>query len=375
MRNNANETLNRVIEKYRATAPLAARDGLLPYRGGKVWMPSPFDGNSWWTGGFWPAIMWQMYSASGDDWFKGEALRAEDLLTAEFRTFNKLNHDVGFMYLLSCGAHCMLLGDAQARTDTLHAANLLLGRFNPKGFVRAWNEPERVGFAIIDCMMNLSLLFWASRETGDPRFAHAAKVHADTTLREFVRPDGSVCHIVEFDPNTGARVREHGGQGYAEGTAWSRGQAWALYGFALAYENTGDQRYLEAATRIAGFFMDHIRPDGLTDCDFLQPKAPERIDNIAGACGACGLIELNRITGEARFLQAAEALLDGLIDHCADWSKDTCGILTHCTASYHDDAAGVHTNIVYGDYFFIEALARLAGTDAKLWQAGGVANA
>ena len=369
MRNNACEIFDRILKKTRATAPLAARENLLPYRGGERWLGAPFDGNSWWTGGFWPGIMWQLYAASKDEFFLQEARRAEALLTAEFRSFRLLNHDVGFMYLLSCGANWKLTGDAQAFTDTLHAASLLVGRFNPKGYIRAWNEPDRVGYAIIDCMMNLSLLFWASQVTGDPRFAHVARVHADTTLEAFVRADGSVCHIVEFDPETGARVREHGGQGYALGTAWSRGQAWGLYGFTLAWMNTGDARYLEAATRIASFFTAHIRPDGLTDCDFLQPEAPERIDNIAGACAACGLIELARITGEARWREAAEKLLDGLIDHCADLSEETCGILTHCTASYHDDAAGVHTNIVYGDYFLIEALAKLTGSDPMLWRA------
>ena len=331
MRNNACDALRRAIDKYRATAPLAAEAGMLPYRGGERWLDSPFDGDSWWTGGFWPGLMWQLWAASRreasplgrreacsgayqaphggrlqneasplgkDDWFKDEALRAEALLTEQFRAFERLNHDVGFMYLLSCGAHYKLSKDEQARVDTLHAASLLMGRFNPAGFIRAWNEPERVGYAIIDCMMNLSLLFWASDVTGDPRFAHVARVHADTTLRDFVRADGSVCHIVEFDPNTGARLREHGGQGYAEGTAWSRGQAWGLYGFALAFANTGERRYLEAAERIAAFFMAHIRPDGLTDCDFCQPTEPMRIDNIAGACAACGLIELHRLTGK-----------------------------------------------------------------------------
>jgi len=342
---------------------------MLPYRGGERWLASPFDGDSWWTGGFWPGLMWQLWAASGDDWFKEEALRAEGLLTAQFRTFEKLNHDVGFMYLLSCGAHWKLTGDPQARVDCLHAANLLMGRFNPVGFIRAWNEPERVGYAIIDCMMNLSLLFWASRVTGDPRFANAARCHTDTTLREFLRPDGSVSHIVELDPMTGDRVREHAGQGYGLGTAWSRGQAWGLYGFALAYENTGETRYLRAAERVADFFMAHIRPDGLTDCDFLQPPSPRRIDNIAGACAASGLIELHRLTGREDCLRSAEALLDGLAEHCCDWSGETCGILTQCTASYHDDAAGVHTNIVYGDYFFIEALAKLCGSDPMLWRA------
>ena len=313
--------------------------------------------------------MWQLWAASKDEGFLREALRAEELLTAELRTFERLNHDVGFMYLLSCGAHWKLTGDAQARADALHAASLLMGRFNPKGFIRAWNEPERAGYAIIDCMMNLSLLHWATEVTGDPRFAHVARIHADTVLKEFLRPDGSVCHIVEFDPATGARVREHAGQGYGLGTAWSRGQAWGLYGFALSWENGSDPRDLEAAERIAAFFIDHIRPDGLTDCDFLQPPEPERVDNIAGACAASGLLELEKCTGRAEYRAAAEKLLDGLLDACCDFSPDTCGILTRCTASYHDDAAGAHTNIVYGDYFLIEALAKLNGTDPMLWRA------
>ena len=368
MRNNACEAFDRLLKKYRATAPLAAAEGLLPYRGeGGRWLASPFDGNSWWTGGFWPGIMWQLYAASKDAFFLEEARRAEALLTDELRRFTKLNHDVGFMYLLSCGADYRLTGREQSRVDCLHAASLLMGRFNPAGFIRAWNEPERVGYAIIDCMMNLSLLFWAAAETGDPRFTHVAKVHADATLRHFLRPDGSVAHIVEFDPATGAKVREHAGQGCALGSAWSRGQAWGLYGFAMAYANTGDTRYLDAAKAIADFFIAHIRPDGLTDCDFTQPKEPQRLDNIAGACGASGLMELHRLTGDAGYLEAAEKLVDGLIDHCCDFNEDSCGLLTHCTASYHDDAAGVHTNIVYGDFCLIEALLKLAGRDAKLW--------
>lgn len=367
MHSNAEQVFARAVEKFRRTAPMAAEANMIPYKSeGGRWIPSPYEGNAWWTGGFWPGLMLQLYAATKDEFFLTEARRAEDLLTAEFRTFEKLNHDVGFMYLLSCGGDAKLTGDAQAHTDTLHAASLLMGRFNPVGFIRAWNGTSQ--YAIVDCMMNLPLLCWASRETGDPRFANVAKVHADMTLREFLRPDGSVSHIIEFDPKTGVRVAEHGGQGYALGTSWSRGQAWGLYGFTLAYMNFGDERYLDAAKRIAAYFTAHIRPDGLTDCDFCQPETPERIDNIAGACAACGLLELHRITRDAQWREAAEKLLDGLIDHCCDWTDAHCGLLTHCTASYHDDSAGVHTNITYGDYFFIEALAKLCGTDPMLWQ-------
>lgn len=368
MPNQYEEALDRIAAKFRTTAEKAVGEGIIPYGSAEgKWIASPYDGNSWWTGGFWPGLMWQLWTLTGDGFFRDEARRVGRLLTDEFRSFRKLNHDVGFMYLLSAGADAKLTGDGQALTDTLHAASLLMGRFNPAGFIRAWNEPERTGFAIIDCMMNLALLYRASRETGDPRFSNTARIHADMTLREFLRGDGSVSHIVELDPETGKRVREHAGQGYALGSQWSRGQAWGLYGFAMAYRHLGDIRYLDAAERIASNFAAHIRPDGLTDCDFCQPGTEERIDNIAGAIAACGLQELGRFSGSPRWTKVAERLADGLLEHCADWGTEHCGILTHCTASYHDDGAGRHTNILYGDYFLTEALMKLCGKDAELW--------
>ena len=368
MRNNPAEIAAKVVVKYRRTAQLAADKGILPYRSADgQWIGSPFANNGWWTGGFWPGLMWQLYHAAGDELFYREALRTEKLLTEEFRVFRSLHHDVGFMYLLSCGAHHKLMGDEQAGMDTLHAASILMSRYNPAGYICAWNGKSKMGYAIIDCMMNLPLLFRATRETGDPRFAKTACLHADRVMKEFPRADGSVAHIVEFDPYTGARIGEVAGQGYALGSSWSRGQAWGLYGFVLAYLNTQEPRYLEMAERIAQYFILHIRKDGLTDSDFCQPEGEERIDNLAGAIAACGLIELARAAQKPLYLEQAQRLLDGIIDHCCDFGDRFCGVLTHCTASYHDDGAGRHTNIVYGDYFFMEALAKLNGKDPMLW--------
>ena len=362
------EAFDRISAKFLAGIPEAAGNNMIPYKSENGrWIPSPYEGNGWWTGGFYPALMWQLYAAKSDRAFLEEARRVEALLVEEMTVFTSLSHDVGFMYLLSCGADWKITGDETARVHTLHAATLLLGRFNPAGFIRAWNGKEQTGLAIIDCMMNLSILFWASRETGDPRFSNAAKIHADTTAREFIRPDGSVSHIIEFDPATGARVREHAGQGYALGTQWSRGQAWGLYGFTLAAKNTSEARYLDAAEKIAANFISHIRPDGLTDCDFCQPKGEERVDNIAGAVAACGLTELAALTGKEGYRAAALKLVNGLLDLCTDYSDRIRGVLTRCTASYHDDGAGRHTNITYGDYFLTEALAKICGTDPMLW--------
>ena len=367
------EAFARACEKFARGARKAAEQGIIPYMAdGDHYAGAPFDGNSWWTGGFWPGMMWQLYAATGEEGFREEALRVEELLTREFRTFDLLNHDVGFMYLLSTGAHYRLTGDAQARTDTLHAATLLAGRFNPVGFIRAWPGEDRTGYAIIDCMMNLCLLHWASEQTKDPRFEAIAKIHADTTMREFLREDGSSCHIVIFDSKTGKALERPGGQGYAPGSSWSRGQAWALYGFTLSAINTSEARYLDTARRCAKYFMANIREDGLTDCDFCQPKDEERIDNIAGACAACGLLELANLVGGQEgetYREAAMRLLRALNDLCADWSEGSLGILQKCTASYHNDGAGRHVNILYGDYFFVEALCKLRGTDARLWMA------
>ena len=360
--------LHQAAEKFKRTAGAAQRENIIPYKSENgVWVTSPYDGNSWWTGGFWPGLMWQFHVLTGDDFFLEEARRVEAVLCDEFRSFRYLNHDVGFMYLLSAGADYKLTGNEQAKEDTLHAASLLMGRFNPAGYIRAWNNPGQAGFAIIDCMMNLSLLFWASRETDDPRFEKVARIHADTTMREFLRSDGSVSHIIELDPVTGARVAEHPGQGFCLGSSWSRGQAWGLYGFTLAYMNTDEPAYLCTARRIADYFIRQIRQDGLTDCDFCQPPEPQRIDNIAGAIAACGLIELARQTGASEYEQAAYKLVDGLLS-CCDFTDRHCGLLTRCTASYHDDGAGRETNITYGDYFLIEALNKIAGIDPMLWQ-------
>lgn len=363
--------LDRVTEKYRNGIDKAVALGHIPYIGeGKNWLPSPFDGESWWTNGFWTGMMWQLYHRSGDEAFLREARRTGEVLAQEFRSFNKLNHDVGFMYLLSAGADQLLTGREDAKRDLLHAAELLMGRFNPVGFIRAWNEPERVGYAIVDCMMNLSLLFTASALTGDPRFRKVAVIHADTTKTHFVREDGSLRHIVEFDPETGNEVSVPQGQGFSPESSWSRGQAWGLYGFTLAYINTGKTEYLETAEKIAAYFDKHIRKDGLTDCDFCQPREPERIDNLAGAIAACGYLELAEVTGNQRYRETALRLLDGLIDLCCDLSDNTVGLLTRCTARYHGDQAGENVNMVYGDYFFTEALCKLCGTDPRFWTNG-----
>ncbi len=370
----AERTMQKFIRKYRFGALRAKEQDLIPYSGrGPVWQGPPHEGDAWWTNGFWAALMWQLHDETKEELFLTEARRVEERLVRQLDLFTGLHHDVGFLYLLSCGADAFLTGNQQMRLPTLRAANVLAARFNPKGFLRAWNGEGREGWAIIDSLMNLPLLSWASRLTGDPRFSHVARIHADSCIRDFQREDGSCDHIVVYDAATGAVLDRPAGQGCCPGSSWSRGQAWALYGFTLAWLNLGDARYLQAALRAADYFVAHIRPDGLTDCDFAQPRNIEKIDNIAGACAASALLTLcgaGRDPRCAAWREAAVRMLRAMGSLCADWKETHCGALTRCTAAYHDEGAGTHVNIVYGDYFFLESLRKLRGNCASFWTEG-----
>ncbi len=332
------------------------------------WKPAPMDGICWWTNGFWPAIMWQMYAQTQDEQYMAEARRSQQMLNKAFQDFPHLHHDVGFMWRISTGFDYELTFDTASRETTLFAANLLAGRYNPNGFIRAWND-DKAGWAIIDCMMNLSLLYWASEQTGDPRFQLIARRHADTVLKHFIREDGTSEHIVVFDPETGDVLRKPRGQGYGQGTVWSRGQAWALYGFAISYAHTGDKRYLDTAIRVAKSFIEHVSSDWLPDCDFRAPKEPVVKDDCAGAIAACGLLEISEQLGDTptslEFEQAAYHLLKALCEQHADWSLQTPSILQRCTGAYHDKSH--HIAMVYGDYFLIEGIIRLLGSKNLRW--------
>ncbi|MBQ6804572.1 MAG: glycoside hydrolase family 88 protein, partial [Clostridia bacterium] len=317
----------RTKEKLEKKMLFAARQAecvpFIPYstENGK-WKEIEID---WWTNGFWGATMWQMQQMTGNPAFREAAVRGEEMMDDALKNFETLHHDVGFMWLIQSGVRYALEKNEDSRKRTLLCANLLAGRFNPNGFIRAWNG-DAIGWAIIDCMMNLPLLYWASRETGDPRYRLIAMRHADTTIKHFVRPDGSCNHIVMFDPETGEFIHNPGGQGYESGSSWTRGQAWALYGFALSYRMTGKKEYLDTAVKVADYFIASSQNNWLTPCDFRAPAEPVILDNAAGAIAACGLMEIADHLGAARqqpYFDAACNLLQAMDEHCADWTENT----------------------------------------------------
>ena len=330
------------------------------------------DGLNWWTNGFWGGIMWLLYQDTGEERYQEIARISERKLEKCFDQYYGLHHDVGFMYLPTAVADYRLTGNEEGRRIGMHAANLLAGRFNPVGkFIRAWNQNEdndTRGWAIIDCLLNLSLLYWASEESGDPRFRQIAMMHADTVLANFVRPDGSVCHIVEFDPESGRMVKSYGGQGYGDGSSWTRGQGWAVYGFANSYTHTGKKEYLEAIRKVADYCIANLPESGIIPVDFRQPQEPAWEDSCAACVIACGLLEVARHVSDSekeKYENAAVTILRAIADTRADWTENCDAIVQNCTGAYHSPEH--HFTMVYADYYFIEGLYKLAGIGRLLW--------
>lgn len=332
-----------------------------------------------WTNGFWAGMLWQMYHATGDERYAEIARFTLPILDGCLLELD--THDIGFLWLPTAVLDYKITGSAAARQSALTAAKWLMGRFNPAaGVIRAWgggNEQMALskadppmhlaGVTIIDCMMNLPLLYWASAETGDPRYYHAADHHAAKAVRAFVRGDGSVIHICEFDPDIGELVQDFGGQGYGKGSAWARGQGWGLCGFTASYKHTGKQEYLDTAKRIAAWLLPRIPENGLIPCDFRQPAEPWVQDDIAAGVIATALLDLAELVPEEReaYLGAALKILHALDAQSADWSPDTDNITLRGTAGYH--LPGRNKNYVYADYYFVEAMLKLAGRSVAIW--------
>lgn len=342
-------------------------------KGGVYELASP----EWWTAGFWPGMLWQLYGASGREELKALAEECELAMDAVLDGFVRLDHDLGFMWTLTSVANYKLTGNEASRIRALKAANYLAGRFNLKGrYIRAWNpwhEGERnEGVAIIDCCMNMPLLFWASRTSGDPRYAQIAEEHMNTVLKHFIRPDGSVYHIINFNPETGEVLEPLGGQGYGPESAWSRGSAWAIYGLTLAYHHTGKAEYLTAAQLTATFFLSRLSEDQVPAWDFRAPKEMRSLrDSSAGACAASGLLLLAQKTGgeDGDFYRTrGEQMLKSLYERYGAWDDpEEEGLLLHGTSNY-PQGTNIDVPLIYGDFYFVEGLARLKGYGPFYWE-------
>lgn len=365
------EIWRRIVTKLRRTS-VTCRDKLPGIAADGVYDDRSKGTCSSWMNGFWPGIMWLMYAATGEDCFRITAETGETSLDRALAHYACLHHDVGFMWQLSSGADYKLTGSEASKNRNLHAAATLASRYQVNGgFIRAWNDPGTEGWAIIDSMMNLPLLYWAAETTGNDAFRQIAMRHADKTLANHLRPDGSVYHIIDYDVNTGeSKGAAPHTQGYdAEHSSWSRGQAWAIYGFVLSFIHTGEQRYLDAAKRASHYFIAAVSCTG--DVPVSDFRAPDqgRLDASAGAIAACGLIEIANSVPELEktlYLHAAIRILRALSDAHCDWTDANESILQDTTGSY-GDLPSVNRAYIFGDYFFVEAIYKLKGFPVLFW--------
>lgn len=332
---------------------------------------------SGWNQGFWTGMLWHSYELTGNTNYLDAAM--SHLPSYKNRIDKKLGtntHDLGFLYTPSCVAAYKVTDDPEAKAIALAAADQLILRYHEKGqFIQAWGA---MGAAdnyrlIVDCLMNIPLLHWASAETGDPKYSTVAVNHFNTTATYAYRHDGSTFHTYFFDPVTGAPVRGATHQGVSDDSTWARGQAWAMYGPMLTYIYTKDEKALQTFKDAAEYFLDYLPSDYVPYWDLsfgdgaYQPK-----DSSAAAIAVCALLEGIKYMDEndpqrAKFENAAKRIMNSLIDHYTTRTMlDANGLLLHACYNINSNR-GVDEMNIWGDYFYMEALHRMLDADWELY--------
>jgi unsaturated chondroitin disaccharide hydrolase len=316
--------------------------------------------SDWWCSGFYPGTLLYLYKETKDKALLNESERILKVLAKE--QYNKTTHDLGFMMYCSFGNAQQIAPKPEYKAILINSAKSLMSRFDPKvGCIKSWNSKDPEYIVIIDNMMNLELLFWATRVTGDSSYYKVAVTHANTTMKNHFRPDYSSYHVVAYNPVQQKRTA----QGYADESAWARGQAWGLYGYTLMYRETKDPKYLEQAKHIASFILNNpnLPKDKIPYWDYNAPNIPNAPrDASAGAVAASALLELCRYTDKPLgqiYFKAAETMLSSLAAAPYQAPIGTNGgfILLHSVGSLPGKSE-VDVPLTYADYYYVEALMR-----------------
>ena len=331
-----------------------------------------------WTQSFFVGTALWAYVRTKESAFLEWAIQFKDEYRSKvFDTPMETMHDVGFLYSPYAVMLYGLTGDEDYKKMAIKAADALAMRYEPKGgYIRAWGRmdyktPEYVddelskdhffteskGLAIIDCMMNLPILFWASEQTGHPFYKRIAMMHADTTIKYFIRDDYSVIHAFRFSEETGEPIGESNYCGYSNGSCWARGMAWAIYGFAIAYNYTGKEKYLDTSVKVLEKFM-YESGKKIPVWDFSLPTFEEKsLDTSAAAIVLCGIIELEKNKKNDKLLNYKKVLKESLAPFI-NYDEDTMGILS--------EQNGKHIYASYGDYYIVESLMK-ENSDLRVW--------
>lgn len=318
-----------------------------------------------WVSGFYPGSLLYLYKATGDTKLRDEARRIMGPLTKE--QYNTTNHDVGFMLYDSFGNALKIDPKPGDKDVLINAAKSLSTRFSEKvGSIKSWDSKIPNDYlVIIDNMMNLELLFWATKETGDSSYYKIAVKHANTAIKNHFRPDYSSYHVVNYNPKTGEVVQKRTAQGYSDSSAWARGQVWGLYGFTMVYRETKDKKYLDQANHIAEFILNNpnMPKDFIPYWDFNAPNIPNAYrDASAASILASGLLELYKYNTGAtarKYYTVAESIIKTLSskEYKADLGTNGGFILKHSVGHFPGNGQ-VDVPLTYADYYFIEAMMR-----------------
>ena len=317
------------------------------------------SGSDWWCSGFYPGSLLFLYQETKDQGVLNEANRMLALLEKE--QYNTGTHDLGFMMFCSFGYANWLNPSPQYDSILVQSAKSLSSRFSEStGCIRSWDSDSTDFIVIIDNMMNLELLFWATEKTGDSTYYDIAVTHANTTLQNHFREDNSSYHVLNYHPTTGEVQEKKTAQGLANESAWARGQAWGLYGYTATYRATKDPTYLNQAEKIADFILNHpnLPADMVPLWDFNTDPDDYR-DASAAAIMASGLIELHQYLPNKGYLTAAKNILTSLHnDYLAELGTNGNFLIKHCVG--HKPAnSEVDVPLTYADYYYLEAIKRL----------------
>lgn len=316
-----------------------------------------------WTSGFYVGTLWQLYTLTGDIKYKEYASKWNSFLEKE--KFNNRTHDMGFKIYCSFGKGYEINKSEDYKKIIIKSAQTLCTRFNKKiGSIKSWdhNEDKWDFPVIIDNMMNLELLFEASKLTGDDTYKQIAIKHANTTLKNHFRKDSSCYHVIGYDTLSGKVKSKNTHQGYSDSSSWARGQSWAVYGFTMAYRYTRDKAYLKQAEATAKFFINHqnMPEDGISYWDFNYPNIPNTSrDASAAAVMASALLELYAFTKNDAYLNYSNKVINSLSSdkYLLSKSVEAPFVLDHSTGDWSKKAE-LDEPIVYADYYFLEAIIR-----------------
>lgn len=334
----------------------------------------PATENTEWTTGFCTGTYWLAYELSGEESFRTSAeIQVESFYNRIKQKTDVDHHDMGFLYTPSCVAAYQLTGNQQAKEAAILAADQLISRFQEKGeFLQAWGVlgAEDNYRLIIDCLLNLPLLYWASLVTGDEKYRDIAIRHTRTSIRNLVREDNSTYHTYFFNPRTGEPLRGVTAQGYRDDSAWARGQAWGIYGTALAWRYTKNEVCRKLFRKVTDFYLRHLPGDMVPywDLQFSEGSSEPR-DSSAAAAAVCGILEMCSNGGlekeeQSFYRNEAQRMLESLIDkYAVTSSQEANGLLRHgvyAKSSPYNSVShrGVDECNLWGDYFYLEALTR-----------------